>query len=187
MEDFQVDLYKQDIDEIIDLANKLGGPIIKYINREMGYGLFAERNYEKGEFVTYYGGVENDKYHEGDYVVFFHGKTIDSEFKFQLSEKGRWINHNSNRIINVELKYKNGKLFFETTENVQRGDEFIWFYGKQYKFNTLLNRLESVNQTIISLIQKIDKKKVLIEFDNDKNSKKNEKEYRTAAFKFDLF
>ncbi len=145
----EVFLTPENKEVIIAKANALGGPQIKFVNPVVGYGLFAERNYNTKEFVAFYGGVVSET-GEGDYVV---GVTedlaYDSEFEFNLADKGRWINENSQdmKIQNVRMRYDRGEIFdesakpvwskkrlyFVTTRFVREGEEFYWWYGMDYR------------------------------------------------------
>lgn len=104
-----------------------------------GKGLFARRDYKKGEFVTEYGGylVEKSKVEESnsDYLFRDHwGYTWDSEkVKDQLREKGRWINDD----------FKDGNVFWVSREKgrppkiytrrkIKKGEEFFINYGDEY-------------------------------------------------------
>lgn len=186
MQDREVDLRKEDKKSIIELANSLPGPKILYVNDKMGYGLFAERDYDVGEFVTFYGGVKGPRTKQGDYVVDVNDiKTFDSEFVFKISEKGRWINSSKDN-FNVEFKYRNKKVVAITTKKVKRGEQFFIYYGKDYVFpekeKTTLDRLTKINEDILFIIDILSIQPVQPIFTTLNSEKKI-----NASFQFELF
>jgi hypothetical protein len=139
-----VDLRKDDKESVIRRINNLpSGPKVVFINPIIGYGLVAERDYKVGEFVTFYGGVEtNDE--DGDYVVIVdEDYAVDSEFVFDIRDRGRWVNEkfeNGEFYENVSLRYgkhdekwKENEVFFYTIKPVKEGEEFYWWYGEEYQ------------------------------------------------------
>jgi hypothetical protein len=185
MQDREVDLRKEDKKLIIELANSLPGPKVLYVDDDMGYGLFAERDYNEGEIVTYYGGVKGVKA-KGDYVVDVNDiKTFDSEYIFKISEKGRWIN-SSKYNFNVEFKYRNKKVVAITTKPVKSGEQFFINYGKYYVFpekeKTILDRLTQINNDILGIIDILNIQKLPPIFTTLNSEKKI-----NAPFQFELF
>jgi len=136
----EVFLTPENKESIIAKANALGGPQIQFINPVVGCGLFAERDYRPGEFIAFYGGVVSET-GEGDYVVAVtEDLAYDSEFEFNLADKGRWINENPRdmKAQNVNMRYRKEedwskkRLYFVTTRFVREGEEFYWWYGTDY-------------------------------------------------------
>jgi hypothetical protein len=64
----RVDLRRHNKEQVIQLANYIGGPQILYVDNVVGYGLFAEKDYNGREFVTTYGGEVMGPNHGGSYA-----------------------------------------------------------------------------------------------------------------------
>lgn len=111
---------------IIYRANTLPGPKILKVEGA-GYGLFADKDYEKGELKIEYGG-EYVKNGTGDYVF----EDYDSEFVFKYSEKGRWINDDYTKENVAARREKSGSIVFYNTKNIKKGEELIAYYGPYY-------------------------------------------------------
>lgn len=118
---------------IIELSNSLGGPQIKK-DKIRGWGLYADRDYKKGENVTKYGGVKAPRDAAGDYTAVSgkgsYLKFINGEYGFNIySERGRWINEYDNQRgkVNVILGEN-----IRTTTDVKKGDQFFADYGNEY-------------------------------------------------------
>lgn len=156
--EYWANLKKDNLEDVVEKVNKQPGPRVKrviFANGAVGYGLFAERDYGGDDFVTNYGGVEVPSTYEGPYTVSISEKakdkkTQDSEFEFDIRDKGRWVNEGTpdpkdrtktrEKLQNVTLKYgrpKNQKgkkrMYFATTKPVKRGEEFYWDYSRFYK------------------------------------------------------
>jgi hypothetical protein len=79
------------------LGNTVDGPVIKKSTiKDIGFGLFADKNYKRNEKITVYGGkIEYNKI-DGEYVFMLCADPpvyINGDTDFHPSEKGRWINH----------------------------------------------------------------------------------------------
>jgi len=124
--------------EVIFFANSIGGPQIRFDEEGgRGYGLFAERDYLKGEKVTGYGGAACPKGSAGDYVAVFQGpegRCIDGRYGFRLDEKGRWVNEYSSdvkeREIHTNVRFGTS---IRTTRIVEKGEQFFADYGEDYQ------------------------------------------------------
>ena len=100
---------------IVYMCNFTPGPVIMYINHVIGYGLFADRDYDRHkDEVTVYGGIvtrfsrirDAEEGCRGDYAMLVDKKTcIDGLYGFKLSQKGRFINeaHNVQFDGNIRL------------------------------------------------------------------------------------
>lgn len=90
-----VDLRMESLKDIVKEANALDpqGPQIKWINKEIGYGLFANSAMSQGQLVCTYGGVQSND-GTGSYCLQRGTTKIcrDTEFVFWLSDKGRFVN-----------------------------------------------------------------------------------------------
>jgi hypothetical protein len=146
---FKSTLVSIDHPEAVEMANAAGGPQIRMTEDGRGYGLFAQREYEEGEFVTYYDGVsvilptaaDAEEYalkHGNAYSLIINANRngfmfIDGEKLFHLTNKGRFVNE-SQRGQNVDMVYSAAQRApkFITTRRVYKGEEFLWFYGDGY-------------------------------------------------------
>lgn len=122
------------LEYIIELSNSLGGPQIKK-DKIRGWGLYADRDYKKGEKVTKYGGVKAPRGAAGDYTAISgkgsYLKCINGEYGFNIySERGRWINEydNQRNKVNVILGEN-----IRTTTDVKKGEQFFADYGNEYE------------------------------------------------------
>ena len=129
-ENRRVDLEHNDVVVEAFLVNLARGPIVQMTTDGRGYGLFADKQYKKGEKITVYGGEEVPEDQEGDYVLFNNRRdvTIDAKFRFFGKEKGRWIN--DAKKSNVEI---NASLDVFATKKIQEGQEILWWYGPDYE------------------------------------------------------
>lgn len=100
-----------------------------------GKGLFADKDYKKGEFVTYYSGTVTNIPIEGDRVLQINKKTwINGEGPcIKSTALGDYLNHClpantrfciSSHVINL--------VCIKTTKAVKAGSEFFINYGKDY-------------------------------------------------------
>ena len=111
-----------------------------------GKGIFAARNYDKDEFVTYYSGkVTHYKPYDCTYVVKLRDRSrgklalyVDGEYPLKKTHVGHIINHYPAG-KNVELTWDSSKkrnpqrwIEFRTTRKVKKGEEFFWDYGEDY-------------------------------------------------------
>lgn len=112
-----------------------------------GFGLFAEKDYLEGEFVTMYGGLWiEDGFISKDSIIqasaYFlkdqHGDVWDAALNLNpLNEKGRWVNDilGTDKEYNTEFvsAYNRGvSPWLRTTRPVKEGEEFFVPYGEEY-------------------------------------------------------
>lgn len=179
-----VDLHYDNLESIVERANRIKGPIVKKVNDVVGYGLFADRDYEQGEKVTQYGGIQVPKNSSGSYIIQGLSYSYNAEFIFNLKDKGRWIN-DSKMNMNVDLKRKD--LWFLTIKPVKKGEEFLWYRDWNYKRKSmnLLTELKTANSLIGTIIKKT---RNLIE-ENDKlytEIRFNEDFYQRQMYEMEL-
>lgn len=100
-----------------------------------GQGLFADKDYKKGEFVTYYSGTVTNVFIEGDRVLEINKKSwIDGTGPCTRSTAlGDYINH----CLPVNVKFcisshKLNTVCIRTTKAVEAGTEFFINYGRDY-------------------------------------------------------
>lgn len=117
--------------DVVERSNLLVGPKIMH-DPDRGYGLFADRDYRKGETVTLYSGVEREKEFRGDYAAYHppSGKTIDGHHGFWSNHKGRWINEfdAQRTVVNVKLGFEVRALRF-----IRAGEQLFADYGDDYQ------------------------------------------------------
>ncbi len=97
-----------------------------------GLGLFANKDYKKGEFVIEYVGeiIDNDEADRrlGKYLFELNKKeTLDGSARKNVA---RYINHSCRPNCEVDIKKK--KVLISTRKKVLAGEEFTYDYGKEY-------------------------------------------------------
>jgi hypothetical protein len=137
---------------VVDRVNRTKGPKLRFIPGK-GYGLFADRDYKRGEEVTTYGGEQVDSETDGPYVIYLNEETsIDGAYGFHPKAKGRWINDPQTSLAqtedelkaleNVNLEYDDRRevLAFRATRDIRGpgpgedvGEELLWYYGHEYQ------------------------------------------------------
>jgi hypothetical protein len=108
-----------------------------------GYGLFAEKEYrgsldDVGEYVTTYGGTPLGGYMQGPYILEIRfDYSIDGHHGFALSEKGRWMNNDSQ---NFNVYWARDRVYVYTPESeylhapvIEKGAEILVNYGDEYE------------------------------------------------------
>jgi hypothetical protein len=124
--------------KIIFLANARRGPKIMKTETK-GYGLFADKYYEKYNIEVIYHGNIVDEEKEGDYIVWNTDDNfgIDGLYNYRITAKGRWINEptgNQKENMSIdEWDYEYKKCSITNTIPVNKGDELLLDYGKSYK------------------------------------------------------
>ena len=136
------------------MGNMVDGPIIsKSTIKDVGFGLFADKNYKKKDVITIYGGKLHYNVVDGEYVFRLQEDPpiyVDGEVDFHPTEKGRWINHGydetniSNdenmapiyKLANTEfhISQKNGFpiCYIRALRNIKKGEELFVDYGPLY-------------------------------------------------------
>lgn len=121
------------LQHIIALANLVDGPII-LPSPGRGHGLFAERDYRKGERITQYGGtVSHAATAAGDYVGYLgDGVYVDGAAGYTLAQKGRWVNESDRdrSVVNATLSRD-----IRASTFIASGQEIFVDYGSEYKRN----------------------------------------------------
>ena len=125
------------------LASLTPGPVVLKVSEQMGFGLFAERDYGPREFITEYNGnIIKDRRLGGPYVVdvIWRGPSkrelwhIDGAYGFALSAKGRWVNEG--KPLNATMKWGNTQqqAYLQTLgiDRIPKGSQFYWDYGPEY-------------------------------------------------------
>jgi len=119
------------VEQLVEAVNLFSGPKVKR-DPIRGWGLFADRDYKRGELITLFGGniIYSAAEVQGDYVARCSEFYIDGFYGFRLgTEKGRWINE-----FNSEVTFINCSLGREirAVVDVEEGDQFFCNYGKHY-------------------------------------------------------
>lgn len=128
------------LDDVVELVNAQGGPVVLPAGFGKGYGLFADVDYVPTDppvTITYYGGAPVPEGTNGEYVLSHSGgQTLDGYHGFLLSEKGRWINEPSSECS------ANARFFFSQNEQritvvctrpIRVGEEITLLYGDEYQ------------------------------------------------------
>jgi len=129
-------------DAVVEVVNETNGPYLKRLEGK-GYGLFTDRTYKKGEYVTSYGGVWGGPEVEGSYVISWKRGSLDGEYGFLPEEKGRWINDPQTSadqspdelmtLENVNVLRDKRHVGFYATRPIEEGEELLWYYGDEYR------------------------------------------------------
>ena len=122
------------------------------MNNLVGYGLFAEKDYESNEIVAEYGGVVASEELIGPYVISVRRHDVDGYYGFKLSQKGRFINEDHSKTLfktnaamqkhlrnaaNVVEEFTGqASVVFRTQKSfkyrLEKGQEILWYYGPNY-------------------------------------------------------
>lgn len=112
-----------------------------------GKGLFADRDYKKGDIIVEYEGEkvswkecqernQNQKGHGGYYLYINKNNCVDAQYT--LWAKGRYANDASGFIRvaglrnNARYEIIKGKPFIVATRKINAGDEIFVSYGRAY-------------------------------------------------------
>jgi SET domain-containing protein len=103
-----------------------------------GFGLVANKEFKKGDFVIEYVGIKklnkDIEYHTGKYLFEVDETyTIDGSPRYNTA---RYINHSCRPNCEVEID-KDGKILIMAIKNIKPGDELTYDYGKEY-FNEFI-------------------------------------------------
>ena len=120
---------------------------IKKISDKIGFGLFAERDIAKGDFIGEYTGViriseENTEFYEdGSYETDFSWDYPDETGKVVLEINGRlegnelrFVNHDQNFNLDVEHTLHKGQwlIFFVAKRDIEANEQLFVSYGDEY-------------------------------------------------------
>lgn len=97
-----------------------------------GLGLFATRDFKKGERIVEYVGrviAKEEEYTSRSRYLFEVNsrKTIDGT---ERSNTARYINHSCRP--NCEPEIEKGHIFIDAIKRITAGEEFTYDYGKEY-------------------------------------------------------
>lgn len=114
---------------------------LKWIDPVLGYGLFADREFQKGTYICEYVGSVK-KFRRSDlknpycfeYVA---GYGIETPLTIDAREQGnlaRFINHSNKPNIIPELAFTGGLIhvILRTSQFVAKGNELTYDYGPKY-------------------------------------------------------
>ncbi|USN87512.1 MAG: SET domain-containing protein [Candidatus Nomurabacteria bacterium] len=99
-----------------------------------GLGLFANRDFKKGDFIIEYTGekISEDEANRrgGKYLFELNDEwTIDAKGRENLA---RYINHSCKPNSKPEIDDKEEHIFIYATKKIKVGDEITYNYGKWY-------------------------------------------------------
>lgn len=97
-----------------------------------GLGLFALRDFKKGEFIIEYTGEkitqEEANRRGGQYLFELNSKwNIDGKGR---ENTARYINHSCKP--NCEVEIKKGRILIEAKRKIEKGEELSYDYGKEF-------------------------------------------------------
>lgn len=146
---------ESDPDAVADAVNQAVADVtVAKTSDGRGYGLFAARDFRRGERVATYGGRQFDGpdawaqidtiHRQGgskDYVVRVTRNTaLDTGLFFRPEHAGRFVNESAlgqNWMANVEGRFRRSKegvvdYWFEAKKPIFAGDEILAYYGPEY-------------------------------------------------------
>ncbi len=115
--------------------------LLRYINRELGWGVFANRDFKKGEFVAEYTGkVRKRKRQDAKNAYCFEYPLSSQEFTPFLidaeNEGGiaRYINHSNQPNLNSSLATVEflSHIVLTTNRHISKGEQLCYDYGPDY-------------------------------------------------------
>ncbi len=148
--------YKDNIDEFKELDSRYGSEIdnnhiapvyIKKINDKIGFGLFANSQIKKDDYIGEYTGVvqiaeeKTEFYDNGSYETDFSWDFPDEVDSVELEINGRlegnelrFVNHDINDNLNVEHTLHNGQwlIFFTAKRDIDKDEQLFVHYGDEY-------------------------------------------------------
>jgi uncharacterized protein len=112
--------------------NRSYGEGLRVGRSRAGLGLFATRDYKKGERIIEYVGRQistREAYTSRSRYLFEvnRRKTIDGMARSNLA---RYINHSCRP--NCEPEIERGRIFIDAIKNIRAGEELTYDYGKEY-------------------------------------------------------
>lgn len=122
------------------INQKYRGPLqIKWVNSEVGFGVFATKKIKKGDLIQVYTGVVDlkDNIPNKDYCWQYGVKTVDGKnVSCDALHKGnemRFVNHDDNP--NAKVVYVlsgHWHICYVATRDIQPGEQITVSYGKAY-------------------------------------------------------
>lgn len=114
---------------------------VKTKKSQSGLGLFALRDFKKGEMIVEYTGEkiteEEANRRGGKYLFELNSEwTIDGKGRENLA---RYINHSCKPNCSPELDEEEEHIFIYAKKNIKAGEELVYNYGKMY-FNELIGK-----------------------------------------------
>ena len=108
---------------------------------QSGLGLFARRDFKKGELIIEYTGEKITEAEAnrrgGKYLIELNDNwTIDGKGRDNLA---RYINHSCKPNAYPELDDKEEHIYIYAKKNIKPGEELTYNYGKMY-FNELIGK-----------------------------------------------
>ncbi|MCE9585251.1 SET domain-containing protein [Candidatus Nomurabacteria bacterium] len=113
-------------------TEKLKKAKVKIRKTKAGFGLFADQDFKKGDFVIEYVGKRLNR-EEADNVGGMYlfeirdSLTIDGKDRKNIA---RYINHNCRP--NCEVEIKKERIFIFTKKDIKKGEELGYDYGKDF-------------------------------------------------------
>jgi len=131
------DFYKGEL-----LTGRFPSMELRWVNKEVGYGLFSIESLKKGTFITeYVGGVKHHlkSYFSSNDYLWEYGNERRERTGYQINAKkkgnlGRFINHSDNRNCEPRATLINGllRIFFIAIKEIPKDDQISINYGINY-------------------------------------------------------
>ncbi len=129
-------------------------PLLKidYISKEVGYGIFAEQEFNKDDFIGEYCGIVTSNYHESskNYNYKYFSAINEEENIFiaprKIGNELQFVNHSNNP--NVEWKTIVGNddkyhVIMVAIKHIKKEEQILVDYGKEYWDILGINPLET--------------------------------------------
>lgn len=147
----QSDMYRYDTDRYEAYAQKYARPVqekqhasmyLKWISEVIGYGVFAENDIAKGDFIGEYSGVLREVKQapdDLDYAWYYSLDGVDGK-KLVVDGKNygnelRFINHANNpNTVRIDVIGKDGNfhVVYIASKNIKKDEQLTVSYGREY-------------------------------------------------------
>lgn len=122
---------------------------IKWIDGDIGYGVFAAEEILKEAFIGEYTGVvqvsneneetgDSENGYSTDYSWYYldeikNGPVLEINGKYEANEM-RFVNHGRNPNVDVEHMLHHGQwiIFFKASRNIEKDEQLLISYGEEY-------------------------------------------------------
>jgi SET domain-containing protein len=123
------------------LSNRFPPVSLRWVDDEMGWGVFAEKDFAVMEFIAEYSGIvrgrrkgDNQNSYCFEYLIMPEEPTdylIDAETQGGIS---RYINHSGSPNLSSSMISCNGvsHIILYTNKSIQRGEQLFYDYGPDY-------------------------------------------------------
>jgi uncharacterized protein len=116
--------------------------VIKWIDNDVGYGIFAKKNFKAKDFIGEYTGVLRKKKRRADFknsycFEYLIGETIDTPYTIDAQDKGnftRFINHSNEGNCDPMIIFAGGimRVIIYANKDIPKGSQITYDYGPDY-------------------------------------------------------